>query len=734
MNTSIKTYFRRNWLKPLLGTMFFYGSLVLTNELLNLSKEVFVYGASISWVFILLGSSIPEVVSLILPMACLLAGMLGTQALSDAYEMSAAQSLGVGFSKIFNSWIPFGLSLFFISAVNTNLITPISNNYQQSIRIKMTEEAKLNLIKPGGQPWSPPTNRNFSFWTDLENHTHIMFVSKDQVQHSIGSDLQYGIQSAYDGSSKVSIKLNALKSLLLNPIDQSLIRINQSEQQLVFSSPAPKRIWKPTPLRGVQTWNLFDSSKSRNIDADIEIARRFTLPMISASFLLLGVVLGLSHPRFKRSSASFISLLSIVLYYFFYRLIENFYILNPSSAKYILLFGLPILVLLLATGILYRNLRPHTQSWFYIKNLALKSSIIKWQESLSIALGSHRSIQGSISNLSTLRKYLSRAFLSHWLKVFFSIVALHFVITYSNIASDMSKFNHPASLFFKYWFLSIPEFFILVSPIIFLLTTTLLASDLSITNQWNALKSGGLGLPDLARQLSPVVIFVSFLTLTSSLFVVPSAIAQSDLYYRTIIGRPQNPNASRTDWFLSTTGSQMTPILWHLMKSSQWGFPLNEDDMPRIINYSTSNKISRVNNWIESTIDESYFADPFPGGISNDLLKKPDEMSTFSLIKLQSISGDPERSFNLLSRITSFIWGPLLSLAYMAFSFVGPRSNRSRAVGGAIFFGLIFMGTRSFFNGAILAGQLPVNLGFAIVIMILCSLTLINRQRLITKT
>jgi hypothetical protein len=222
----INKYLIKTWLYPLIGAVVFYGALIVTNEAMALSKEVFIQGASIIWLALLLLSSLPELLSIILPIATLLAGLIGTQSLSINSEVVAAQGMGVGYRSWIKSWSIFAALVLSVGLLNSHFITPWSNSQQQTFRDSMSETLKSRVIKPGGQPWSPPNNPNMTIWSDFLGNTHIAEVRLNEVQHMIGQDINYIFSNNYDGSSNASIQLKNLNGALYQPVNDSIILVD----------------------------------------------------------------------------------------------------------------------------------------------------------------------------------------------------------------------------------------------------------------------------------------------------------------------------------------------------------------------------------------------------------------------------------------------------------------------------------------------------------------------------
>jgi len=63
---------------------------------MGITKEVLSFGAPFRWIIPLLYISTPGILGIVLPMAAVLGGLIGTSHLSESSELVAAQGLGVG--------------------------------------------------------------------------------------------------------------------------------------------------------------------------------------------------------------------------------------------------------------------------------------------------------------------------------------------------------------------------------------------------------------------------------------------------------------------------------------------------------------------------------------------------------------------------------------------------------------------------------------------------------------
>ena len=174
---------------PFLGALLFYGFLLLSWEMVTISKEIFSQGAPLRWLLPMLLTSMPENLGLVLPMAAVLGGLIGTQQLMEGSELVAAQGLGAGRRTWTSPWVRMASWLVLLETANAHFVVPAAARVQQAVRVRMTEDAKARFLRPGAPPWFPPGAPNSAFWVSPEGQVHIMEATPQGVQHLTASTM-----------------------------------------------------------------------------------------------------------------------------------------------------------------------------------------------------------------------------------------------------------------------------------------------------------------------------------------------------------------------------------------------------------------------------------------------------------------------------------------------------------------------------------------------------------------
>ena len=186
--STFSKYLLKRWTFPFLGALLFYGGLLVANEMVIVSKDIFSQGAPFRWMVPIILSSLPETLAMVLPMAAILGGLLGTQHLSEGSELVAAQGLGVGFRSILRPWLLMSCGLVVIASINAHLVVPNIYRLQDQLKGQMLEETKTRFLRPGAAPFFPTQDVPTGIWAAPNGEIHIFEVSPDSAQHLVAKE------------------------------------------------------------------------------------------------------------------------------------------------------------------------------------------------------------------------------------------------------------------------------------------------------------------------------------------------------------------------------------------------------------------------------------------------------------------------------------------------------------------------------------------------------------------
>jgi lipopolysaccharide export LptBFGC system permease protein LptF len=732
-------YVLRRWTAPFLGALLFYGFLLLSWEMVTISREIFSQGVPLRWMFPLLLLSLPETLSMVLPMAAVLGGLLGTQQMMEGSELVAAQGLGAGRKTWTLPWVIMASALLVLSALNAHFLVPAAAQEQQVFRQNMTEAAKARFLRPGAPPWHPPGSPDSAFWVSGSGQIHIMESTPLGAQHMTASHMTYSMENTPTGDAEIQLRLSDLQGALYQTAGAgSVIHLKQEKQILRFAIPAGPRLLPPMPLRYESSSALLHlltpgTGPSRlRLQAVVELCRRTTLPVAAASLLLLGVAMGFGHPRFYRGGAVAKSLGVILLYYLFMKYFENMWLSEKMKIVYPMLM-LPLVALAAGWLLLTRRLAPHRSrgiatsfAWTLLaKRLPLASLHDGFAHTRDAFLGW---IHGKGTRHGIFRHWAMLGWWRNWALTLGSLLAMDLLIEFSSLAGDLSQNHVQYTVFIKYWFWSLPPFLEVAFPISFLLGSMLALSEAALNREWLAIRAAGVSLVQwvwASRLAWGMIVLLTFFVQAG---VAPLARGNARALYREILGRPIATSTTHPWMYLGSTG-----VLWHLSSEVRWGFPLKTPgEAPLLLRWYPGAERSEALAWggmqlVQGPTTEKLFPEPA-------LQRAPsaEEAQTLDLVKWQRWAPDPEQSYLLWSRLLGWLAGPLLILAMLSFAFPGPRQGRGQAIGSGLVAGLVFLGLQNLFGGAARASEIPPPWGVVAPLLLLLCISLLRVSRLRT--
>ena len=746
MPSTLLKYLMKRWLYPLLGALVFYGGMLMAYEVVGVTKEIFSIGAPFRWVGPLLLLAVPENLGIVLPMAAALAGLMGTQHLSEGSELVAAQGLGVGKRVLVKPWLLLSIGLLVLASLNAHFLVPWCNATQQVAQARMLDEARTRFLKPGAPPWSPPRSPRNAVWVAPDHQIHLMEVTNDRVQHLVATRLEWAQSDKPLEHSQINLRLENLKGVTIHKADGKVMLIQEQEHTYGIDVPPVPKLLTSTHLRFKATRQLLADPSP---EALVELSRRFTLPLASCALLLVGIALGLGHPRFQKGGAVVKSLGVIVVYYLIMKYFENQVLSGKVGSVFpiLVIFLLPFAFLAAGFRLLDRRLHPHHANrlgrlapvrWLRAR-LHSAPRVIRLAQAVQTAAASlagrvlgrlqaHRSGPGP--NRPILPRWANGHWWRNWGSVVGTFLALSFLIEYASLAGDLAH-NHVSSLvFLRYWLWNLPTFLAVVLPLAFLLGGVLTLSEATLNREWVALRAGGISFPQWCRAGLRGWGTVLGLTFLLQAVVAPEAFQRADPLYQQILGRPARSLKTRPAWLnLGSTG-----VVWFLDGPVRWGFPLKPAgrEVPILLRWEMQAVRSQALPWDGlGFLPGPMTADLFPSRALRDTTSA-EETSTLDLFQWQKWAPDPERATMIWSRLLGFLAGPCLLFAMLAYAFPSPRGGRGQALGYSLVAGLVFMGLQALFTGAAKAGEFPPLWGVLCPILLVTGFGLMRLHRLRT--
>ncbi|MCL1908007.1 MAG: LptF/LptG family permease [Holophagaceae bacterium] len=779
-------YFLRRWGLQILTGFVFFGGLLLAWELKSVSKIIFEQHASISHLIPLILTTLPWNVGLILPMASVLGGLLGTQNLSEGSEFVAQQGLGCGKRGFLMPWGVLSLILMACSTVNAHWVSPWASRTERQIFHRLAQDAALTgsyMPKPGDEPKllrgaSPSNSSNGGEERDLQpsfsdssiylgmskddGKLHILQISPSIVSHLISDKYTYKIDKVIPNSDdafesmQFSIRFeNVSGKAVARESDGGGRLTDLSYQTFEVNQPIrfeKQAVYQPSAMRHLGTGDLLLVSRGANPAlkglAGVELSRRFSNPLACCALLLLGIALGLSHPRFYKGGAFVKSIGIIILYFIVVKVVEGWIESNTIDWVYISII-LPFSFLLCGWLLLNKKMYPSRHrgrrkfGWAFRLFKKSNGRDSESDASTSIArIYSHPvlrffKLNRKMTEKIVIGRWTSRKWWGYFAGVMAIFMVFHIFMEFAGLAPWVAAGGGRLWLFARYWVYNLPVTLPFILPVVFLLSWVLTFSDASISREWVAMRAGGVSLVQWIRSFWKTWGFAILAIFAMDAYMSPLAFASQDRYYKQVktgqrdsqsSTQTENADDSPTTLFLATTG-----VFWHTEGSTRWGFPLlSPSEAPSLIFWEQGQSATQQLNWNESAWTEGMDAGVLFPAAPLRQYQKADEIPTMDLFTWQAWAPSAERGTMLWGRLLKWLAGPCLFFAALGFAFPPPRKGRGHALGNALIISLLFMWLQNLFEGASKAGQFPPIWGILAPMLILMGFGLINLRKLHT--
>ncbi len=731
-------YFLRRWTVPVLAALPFFVGLLLAYQLKVTANTINgIPGASYRWILPLLATTIPDILSQVLPMAAVLGGLMGTQQLSEGSELVASQGLGAGAGSLIRPWVFLSALLVGLAAFNVHVLVPQSWNWNRQLQHAMESEAMAGSLKPGAKPFMPKKHPGRALWMAPNGELHVMDSGPESAQHLVAQRFKFFKLEDEDHPSIV-LQMHDIKGAQVRKDTGAALLLNMREQSIRFELTREPRLLPTTAYRYMSTSAVW---AARTPDAWIEFSRRITLPLAGGVMLLMGIAMGVSHPRFRRGGALLRSLGAILGYFVLMRLLEDQFQAGRLHGRGVL-FALPLIFGIWGGFLLWQRLKPHhdnrkrAAAERFLKRLLRLAAFRKVWVSLKVSLRSLR-MKRRVKQCSKpvksrqsgiLRNWTSAIFLRNWFGTVAVFLTLSLMLEFANLAGDLSANHVSGSVFIRYWLWSLPSFGLLILPMAFLFAGILTLSDASVTHEWVALRAGGVSLLQWIRSGLGAWVLVLGLSFTLQALVEPHAAQRMDRYYaqikkRSSVGKVQ-------PWLnLSSTG-----VLWHLDGLQRWGFPLQApgDVVPVLMRWEMGTAHVEQLPWGGLHLEPGLPTERmFPTEVLRNY-EKPDHIPTLDLLEWQRFAPEPDRATLLWTRLLSWLGGPCLVFAAMSFAFPPPRQGRGQALGFGLVVALAFIGLQLIVGDAARTGEIPAPWGVMLPLLLCIGFGLLRLSRLRT--
>jgi LPS export ABC transporter permease LptG/LPS export ABC transporter permease LptF len=537
-----------------------YTFILLIRTILFLADFAVRRSASFLDVAKLAALSLPWMVVLTIPMAFLLAVLVGLGRLGADSELIALRSCGIGSGSLYRPVLGAAAVLSLGVLFLYNVVLPPTNALLERSMARLAATSIVNVVAP--RTFREPRPGVTLFFDriapDGRSFEGIFLVMGEAAEPP------YRVIVARRGGLSLEgdqLWLDLFGSTVheLDPEDASRYRISRNEAQRLllageFGNAPLTRVDVGRGIRSQglrQLWGTAHSSSQESTRrlAWVEIHKKFAIPVACLAFALVGIPLADSFRRGGRGASFALSLAIIVVYYVFLTSGETWAQegrVSPGVAMW------AANAFLVAIGAL-AALRP--RSWR--APLPRRPAREIPREPAAAAVPSSGRASWRLASLCD--RYVLTRFFSALLLVFASALVLAVVVDYADKVDEIAR-HHPSSAavlgYYRYFLFSIG---LQIAPFAVLLATLISLGVLSKNNEDTAFRASGVSLRRLA---APVVVAAALGALGAfalSEYLLPFAEQRQTRYKNEIYGRDTaGKSAGDQNWYLASNGA-----IWH---------------------------------------------------------------------------------------------------------------------------------------------------------------------------
>ena len=599
----------REVLPPSLMGFFVYTFLLVMRGLFSLMEQVFVRGVAAADAFRILGSSLPHVVVLTIPMAFLFGVLIAMGRLNSDNEIIALQAAGIPARRLLRPVIFLGVILFAVNAWVYLEVLPRSNREMRQLKTEVFTTAKnLGRIEPRVfyeefpnlllyvDDVDPDTSvwRNvFVYDTSGSDEERLILARRGRV---IAAPAGAGPRTGSIGSSDPWLLLEDVVTHHIDRRKPETYRTTDTQEQRIRprltgqgtarvdvgvrerSTPELVHFLQGGDLEGSRDATDPERRPTLEIQAALELHQRLAIPAASLVFGLLAVPLGIGSRAGGRGRGFVLSLGVVLLYYIMLnngeiqalegRIPAWLGIWLPNLA---LTIGALLLIRRMGRWLgerqgrdnLVRRVRSRWRTWRTTRRHARgreDEDIGGLTGSIPVALQRRRYGAGFPTMLD---RYVTRRLAAPILFVLLSTVSLYVIVDLTDHLDEMSANKPPVSVVVGYYWNLVPQAVIDVLPLALMIGVLILLTVLERQMELTALKAAGVSL---YRLVVPILL-VGALGVGSMWILGESVVPRANTRASKLLDRIKGRETTRTylatdrQWLVSRDGTSFYNFL-----------------------------------------------------------------------------------------------------------------------------------------------------------------------------
>ncbi len=734
-----RSVLREIW-PPLLLGFAAYTFILLVRQIYFLADFFVRRSASFSEVARLAVLSLPWIIVLTLPMAFLLAVLIGIGRLSGDSELVALRACGVGPAALYRPTLACAALLSAIVFLIYNAILPISNEALSHSMARVAATSVVNVVQPRTFREVRPGLTLFFDRTGADGH------SLEGVFLKLGEESEHDNRLIVARRGRLTLEGNRLWldlfSSTLHDYDASnpsRYRTNRNDTQRILlagdvgNSPMAQVSYEKA-LRSQSISELLATARRMRQQSPenfrlawVEIHKKLSIPFACFAFAVVGIPLAETSRRGGRGSAFALSLAIIVLYYVLLSGGETW----AEEGKLVpgIAIWLPNLLLLLVGFVAMARARWERARW----------RLSTWQpgpRARPAAPARPRPRFGGVLRFpAILDRYLLARFLSVLLMVSISVLLLAVIVDYADHIDKIVKNRPSAEVLFGYY-----RYFLLligmqIAPFAVLLAALISLGILSKNNEDTAFRASGISLHRLGAPILAATALAAGIAFTIGEYILPFAEQRQMRYLNIIKGRPVDYGVSapwERNWHYSADGriwyrEQSDPEKGVLVSPSVFQF--NRDF--ELVRYDGAREAVWTGDaWLfrqgwtrtfgrpAETSYWTYLEEHIPGDPPRAFARErrtPEQMRFRELqryVRRLKASGYPtgELETALQTKLSTPALIPLMALLGLPFAFRVGRRGTLAGIGVGLALGMGFLIATAFFTKLGEVGALPASL------------------------
>jgi LPS export ABC transporter permease LptG/LPS export ABC transporter permease LptF len=500
--------------------------------------------ASLTDALDLIWFTLPNVLTVTIPMAALVGTLLGLSRLAADSEITAMRACGVGvfqFVRIVGmvAVVAWGLGLansLYLAPRATTALLQLEKNIRDSqasfeVQPRVFYEDLRNSVL---YVQDVHTGRGVSIW----RHVFLADITDPQTPKITTAEQATVING---GNHTLSMRLRdgqQHETVANDPNSYNISTFFATDLPIQLSDPENVHLGRSdTPVLAMSNRELL--AQARRPDGrwyQIELQKRFAYPTACLVLMLIGVPLGLSSKRGGKSTGFVLTIFLVFVYYFF----------SSTGTALARQEKLPVLAGVWAANVIFAIagsllLRQMTRGFVQFPALpavAQLQAFFTRKKAPASAPSPSRTRELSNGFPLILDDYVLREFLTNFALVEVSFVLLSLIFSFFELMGDIIRNHSPLSIVLEYLLNLTPSMVYTITPLSVLIAVLVTIGVFQRSNELTAMKATGTSL---YRVIVPIFVIAAILSIALFSFdqlYLPTANRRQEALRSTIKGRP----------------------------------------------------------------------------------------------------------------------------------------------------------------------------------------------------